>query len=335
MVEQKGEHVMTAKNVVWNWRDALFGLALAVPGAAVILSGHVKPGIALLVGVLAAAGVEVAPTRKRRISIFITGLVFAVSIVVGAFLAQWPVVAVAGIALVAFGAAQLAARKSLGVLVTSLALPLMGIGFSYDLQGAASFAALVIVGSLYAWLVSLLFREYQSPPAPTKPLMSQTQAGLYGILLALTAATTSTLGFATHVEHVGWIVGAALLVMRPSQEMQELRSVGRLVAVLLGAFSASVLLAIGVSTWVIAVLASAAIICMSATHTSRWYFTAAFTTFLVFWLLLYQQTGSGQIEHRFFERVLETVAGVAIAYFFGLLVPKGLAYVSRRHTPPH
>jgi uncharacterized membrane protein YccC len=306
-----------------------------VPGAAVILSGHVKPGIALLVGVLAAAGVEVAPTRKRRISIFITGLVFAVSIVVGAFLAQWQVVAVAGIALVAFGAAQLAAQKPLGVLVTSLALPLMGIGFSYDLQGAASFAALVIVGSLYAWLVSLLFREYQSPPAPPKPLMRQTQAGLYGILLALTAATTSTLGFATHVEHVGWIVGAALLVIRPSQEMQELRSVGRLVAVLLGAFSASVLLAIGVSTWVIAVLASAAIICMSATHTSRWYFTAAFTTFLVFWLLLYQQTGSGQIEHRFFERVLETVAGVAIAYFFGLLVPKGLAYVSRRHTPPH
>jgi hypothetical protein len=73
---------------------------------------------------------------------------------------------------------------------------------------------------------------------------------------------------------------------------------------------------------------------MAATHTSRWYFTAAFTTFLVFWMLLYQQTGSGQIEHRFFERVLETVAGVAIAYFFGLLVPKVLAYVSQGHSPP-
>jgi uncharacterized membrane protein YccC len=334
-MNQKGEHVMQAKNIVWNWRDALFGLALAVPGAAVILSGHVKPGIALLVGVLAAAGVEVPPTRKRRIGIFVIGLVFAVSIVLGAFLAQWPVVAVAGIALVAFGAAQLAARKPLGVLVMSLALPLMGIGFSYDLQGAASFGALVIVGSLYAWLVSLLFREYSPPPAPAKPLMSKAQARLYSILLALTAATTATLGFATHVEHVGWIVGAALLVMRPSQEMQEIRSIGRLVAVLLGAFTASVLLAIGVSTWVIAVVASAAIVCMAATHSSRWYFTAAFTTFLIFWMLLYQQTGSGQIEHRFFERVLETVAGVAIAYFLGLLVPKLLASVSRRQAPQH
>src|SRR5215471_19198556 len=155
---------MPTKNIVWKWRDALFGLALAVPGAAVILSGHVKPGIALLVGVLAAAGVEMPPTRKRRIGIFVIGFVFAVSIVVGAFLAQWPVVAVVGIALIAFGAAQLAARKPLGVLVMSLALPLMGIGFSYDLQGAASFTALDIVGSLYAWLVSLLFREYPSPP---------------------------------------------------------------------------------------------------------------------------------------------------------------------------
>jgi uncharacterized membrane protein YccC len=322
---------MLAKNVVWNSRDAFFGLALAIPGAVVILSGNVKPGIALLVGVLAAAGMEVPPTRKRRIGIFLIGVLFAVSIVLSAFLAQWPVVAVAGIALVAFGSAQVAAQRPLGVLVMSLALPLIGIGFSYDLQGAASFGALVIVGSLYAWLVSLLFREYPSPPAPAKPLMSKAQALLYGVLLACTAATTATLGFATHVEHVGWIVGAALLVMRPSQEMQEIRSVGRLVAVLLGAFSASILLAIGVSTWVIAVVASAAIICMAATHTSRWYFTAAFTTFLVFWMLLYQQTGSGQIEHRFFERVLETVAGVAIAYFFGLLVPKVLAYVSRRH----
>jgi uncharacterized membrane protein YccC len=335
MLTTKREHVMQAKNIVWNSRDALFGLALAVPGAVVILSGNVKPGIALLVGVLAAAGVEVPPTRKRRISIFIIGLLFAVSIVLGAFLAQWPVVAVAGIALVAFGAAQLAARKPLGVLVMSLALPLMGIGFSYDLQGAASFGVLVIVGSLYAWLVSLLFREYSPPPAPAKPLMSKAQAWLYGILLALTAATTATLGFATHVEHVGWIVGAALLVMRPSQEMQELRSVGRLVAVLLGAFSASVLLAVGVPTWVIAVVAPAAIVCMAATHTSRWYITAAFTTFLVFWMLLYQQIGSGHIVYRFFERVLETVAGVAIAYFFGLLVPKVLASVSRREAPQH
>jgi hypothetical protein len=96
------------------------------------------------------------------------------------------------------------------------------------------------------------------------------------------------------------------------------------VAVVLGATAASALLAVGVPTWVIAVVAPAAIVGMAATHASHWYFTAAFTTFLVFWMLLYQHTGTGQIEQRFWERTLETLAGVAIAYFYGLLVPEVL-----------
>jgi hypothetical protein len=59
------------------------------------------------------------------------------------------------------------------------------------------------------------------------------------------------------------------------------------------------------------------------------------TTFLVFWMLLYQQTGSGQIAHRFFERTLETLAGVAIAYFFGLLVPRALEGYAQRRAARH
>ena len=108
-----------------------------------------------------------------------------------------------------------------------------------------------------------------------------------------------------------------------------------MIAVIIGATLASLLLALGVPIWVIAVVASATIVCMAATHTSRWYITAGFTTFLVFWMLLYQQTGSGQIEYRFFERVLETVTGVAIAYFYGLLVSRLLAYLSQRHATLH
>jgi hypothetical protein len=327
---------MPTQNIVWNWRGALFGLVLALPGAILILSDRVMPGIALLVGVLAAAIINVPPTRNKRIRMFVVGALFAVSITVGAFLAQWPVVAIIGIALIAFGAAQLAARTPLGMIVLSLVLPIMGIGFSYDVKAAASFGALIVLGSLYAWLVSLLFPEERAPVAPQAPLLPPARARQYGVLLALTAATTATLGFTLHVEHVGWIVGAALLVMRPSHEMQEIRSVGRLIAVLVGAFSASLLLAIGVPTWVIAIVAPAAIIGLAATHTSRWYLNAAFTTFLVFWMLLYQQTGSGQIAHRFFERALETLAGVGIAYFFGLLVPRALEGYAQRHAaqPP-
>jgi uncharacterized membrane protein YccC len=57
----------------------------------------------------------------------------------------------------------------------------------------------------------------------------------------------------------------------------------------------------------------------AATHRSRWYVTSAFTTFIVFLLLLYSNPRDAR--SRFDERVLETLLGVAIAYAFGLAVP--------------
>jgi hypothetical protein len=56
-----------------------------------------------------------------------------------------------------------------------------------------------------------------------------------------------------------------------------------------------------------------------ATHRSRWYVTSAFTTFLVFLLLLYSDPQTA--TKRFNERVLETLLGVGIAYFYGLALP--------------
>jgi hypothetical protein len=67
----------------------------------------VTPGIALLVGVLAAAIITVPPTRDKRIRMFVVGVLFALSISLGAFLAQWPLAAIIGIALVAFAGARL------------------------------------------------------------------------------------------------------------------------------------------------------------------------------------------------------------------------------------
>ena len=58
----------------------------------------------------------------------------------------------------------------------------------------------------------------------------------------------------------------------------------------------------------------------AGTHGSRWYVTPAFTTFLVFLLLLYADRQD--TEYRFLERVGETLLGVGIAYVFGLVVPR-------------
>jgi uncharacterized membrane protein YccC len=68
------------------------------------------------------------------------------------------------------------------------------------------------------------------------------------------------------------------------------------------------------SVALIAVIAAA-----GATHRSRWYVTSAFTTFLVFLLLLYSDPHTA--GKRFNERVVETLLGVGIAYFYGLALP--------------
>lgn len=121
------------------------------------------------------------------------------------------------------------------------------------------------------------------------------------------------------LEHVGWACAAALLVMRPAAEMQRLRSVGRIIAVAIGALAAIGLVRLSPAAWVYSVAAIAALAACGATHRSRWYVTPAFTTFLVFLLLLYSRPQDA--ASRFDERLLETVLGVGIAYVFGLALP--------------
>jgi uncharacterized membrane protein YccC len=151
----------------------------------------------------------------------------------------------------------------------------------------------------------------------------------YGVRLGAAGATASAIGFILDLEHVGWACAAALLVMRPSADMQRLRSAGRILAVAAGALAGAGLVrlhppAVVYSVAIIAVIASA-----GATHRSRWYVTSAFTTFLVFLLLLSSDPQTA--AKRFNERVLETLLGVAIAYFYGLALP---ALTRRRRSAP-
>jgi uncharacterized membrane protein YccC len=74
--------------------------------------------------------------------------------------------------------------------------------------------------------------------------------------------------------------------------------------------------------------AVAAVAAAAGTHPSRWYVTSAFTTFLVFLLLLYSNAETA--ESRFAERLGDTLLGVGLAYLFGLALP---AIAQRRLTP--
>jgi Fusaric acid resistance protein-like len=305
-------------NIAWNWTDATLGAIYALPGAIVVLSDPVK-GFGFTVGVLPAAILGLAPTRKGRARSVSVGVLAGVSIFIGSALEGIPVLAVVAIAVLAIGATWLAARAPVGQLVLFFSLPMIGIGLSFTAGKGGTVALLMIAGSLYACAVSLLWPERAPPRARAGPTATPGATLDYGIRLGLAGAIAAAIGFIFDLDHVGWACAAALLVMRPVAEMQRLRSVGRVCAVVIGAVAGILLVQLNPTHAVYALAAIAALAGAGGTHGSRWYVTPAFTTFLVFLLLLASDPASA--GSRFGERVLETLLGVGLAYLFGLALP--------------
>ena len=310
-----------AVGILWNWQAAALGALYALPAGVVVLSDRSR-GLALAVGVLPAAIVGLMPSRRDRLAIPVLGTSIGVPMFIGGLLAEVPVLAVVAIAALGIGSALLAARVRLGQVAMTLSLPMVGVGLSYpNLGKAAGVAGLMVLGSLFACFVSMFWPEHapaSSSHAAPAPGSAEPTLG-YGIRLGAAGATAAALGFLLDLEHVGWACAAALLVMRPGAEMQRLRSVGRVIAVAVGALAAIALVKAGPPPGVYSAAAIVAVAGAGGTHRSRWYVTPAFTTFLVFLLLLYSRPSDA--ASRFNERLLETLLGVGLAYLFGLALP--------------
>jgi hypothetical protein len=311
-----------APGLAWDWPGALRGAVFALPAAAVA-PFDVSAGIALALGVLPATLVGIAPMRRDRARVVLLGALVGVPILVGSILANDAVFAVLAIVALAIGAALLSTRRPIGTLVMTLALPMVGVGLSYtDVATGVGLAALMVGGSAYAFLVSLLWPERPDEAVPTRataPVRPSRSLIGYGARLGLAGGTAAAIGFAFDFDHVGWACAAALLVMRPSVEMQELRSAGRVVSVVVGAVLGSALARLTTAPGWYSVASVVVLVCAAATRPSRWYVTPLFTTFLVFTLLLYANPDDAQ--SRFNERVGETLLGVGLAFVFGLVVP--------------
>jgi uncharacterized membrane protein YccC len=321
------------KNIAWSWRNAAFGAVISSVAAIFIAFGHVETGLALLIGAIPAAILGLPPRRKDRRQVLIVGILFGVSQLLGSILAQWTVVAVVGMFLLGLGAALLTTRNPIGFVVLTLCLPLAGVGLTYTgVEESIGVSSLFVLGSAIAFVGALCFPEYEGPPPPNPPLLSMAVARDYGVRLGLAAAVGTAIGLHYGADHTGWIVGSTLLVMRPSEEMSHLRGVGRAASVFAGGVIAAWLLTLDLRPVAIAIVAVAVIVAMTATNKSRWYVTPAFTTFVILWSLLYGQATTENIKFRFSERVLETLLGVGIAFFFGLLIPK---LMRRRDTRSH
>ncbi|WP_172806349.1 FUSC family protein [Aeromicrobium choanae] len=271
----------------------------------------------LAIGVIPAACVPLPATRRARLRPAVLGALAAASLFVGSVLAESPPLAVVGIFVFAVVASRAAVGRPLGAVALSLCLPLVGVGLSLSsIAVGATLAAVVLGGSVYAFLVSQLWPSRPSSGTPAS-LASPGAASLrsFGYRAGLAGAICAGTGFALGLEHVGWATGAALLVMRPAPAVQQARSVGRIVDVVLGAALSIGLVTSGAPAGVVAAALGIAVICATATAGSRWYVVPAFTTFIVFVLLL--SHAPDQAQERFWERVLETGFGIAVAALVG------------------
>jgi Fusaric acid resistance protein-like len=308
--------------VAWSSAAAGRGALFALPAAVVALQDPGR-GLALALGVLPAALLGLAPTRRARLGIPVAGLCVGLPMVLGSLLTHSDWLAVSGVFGFAVAAAQLASRRRLGLVVMSLCLPMVGAGLSYpELDQAAGFALLILCGSLYACLLAVLWSERPAPAAPPQPapLTDRRTALDYGLRLGGCGASAAACGLALAPTHPGWPVVAALLVMRPAHDMQRLRSVGRVLAVFVGGAVALLLLRADPPGWGYALTCLGVIMLAAGTHGSRWYVTPAYTSVLVLLMLLHADPA--QAHGRFNERVTASVVGVALAYLFGLLLPR-------------
>jgi hypothetical protein len=191
------------------------GAVYALPGAAVVLHDPVR-GLAPTVGVLPAALVGVAPSRRARLAVIALGVLAGIPVAIGGALAGVPVLGVASIALLGVGAALLAARSRLGQIAMFFSLLMVGVGLSYSAGKAAQVGALIVAGSIFACLVSMLWPEcdHAHGPQAAAPQAPAPTLG-YGIRLGAAGASAAAIGFALDFDHVGWACAAALLVMRP------------------------------------------------------------------------------------------------------------------------
>ena len=92
-----------------------------------------------------------------------------------------------------------------------------------------------------------------------------------------------------------------------------------------------VLLRRGPTEIALAIVTVAAIAAMIAVRTSRWYIVPAGSAIAV--MLASGAAGTHVLDVAFAERIAETALGAGLALTFGVAIPSGLRWLTRRHAP--
>jgi hypothetical protein len=313
-----------SKYIQFTRDDTLHAALGVIPAFILVALGHITLGIAFAIGLLPTSLMGIAPSRRHRLIYGVVGCLFGVGVFLGSLIATWhSVYLTAAIFLVVcYVATLLASRRPVGGLLLSIVVPSLAVGTGYTRSDAFGLMLAFMLGSLWSSLVMLPWSEFHPDPQVTARLkaLQPDHVKTYGMLLGLTAATAILAGHVTHNPYPGWIATAAMLVMRPVQEMTGWRGVGRAISTIAGT-----VLVIVVINQQLGHLPTAIVISLIATltigaRTSKLYITPFGTAFLILTIELYGIDEAANIHRVGWYRIINNVAGALIALFFGLLV---------------
>ncbi|HET6849894.1 MAG TPA: FUSC family protein [Gaiellales bacterium] len=300
---------------------AAVGILPAVPPVAL---GYLTPGVAFMIGLLPTSLMGIAPTHRLRIIYGLVGCLFGVGILVGAAInsTHEAGVSAAMFFVICVGATMFAATRPAGAVLLGILVPSLGVGTGYEVSRAAALMVAFMAGSIWSCLVTLPIHEFPPDPGAMERLrcMQPRHTVTYGVLLGLTAATAILTGAIFDIPYAGWIATAALLVIRPVQEMTGWRGVGRAISTIAGTLLVMFTLHLDLGYPATAAACAAVAIVTIGARTSTLYITSFGTAFLILTIELHQVSSSADVHQVGRYRIGNNVLGAAIALFFGLLI---------------
>ena len=304
--------------------DVLHAAVGVVPAFPLIALGHLPPGVAFMIGLLPTSLMGIAPRRRLRVVYGLVGCLFGVGILLGATInsSHTAVVSASLFLVICLGATMLAATRPAGAVLLGILIPSLGVGTGYEVSRAAALMVAFVAGSIWSCLVMLPVHEFEGVPGALARLkaMQPPHTKTYGVLLGLTAATAILAGAIFDIPYAGWIATAALLVIRPVQQMTGWRGVGRAISTIVGTLLVMLTLHLDLGYLATAVACSVIAILTIGARTSKLYITSFGTAFLILTIELHQVSSRTDVHQVGRYRIGNNVLGAAIALFFGLLV---------------
>jgi hypothetical protein len=314
--------------------DTLHAAFGVIPAFILISLGHLTAGVAFAIGLLPTSLMGIAPRRVLRFVYGVVGCLFGLGIFLGALIINSNDVYETAVLffVICFLATVLASLRPAGTLLLGILIPALGVGTGYTTSKAAALMVAFMAGSIWSSVVMLPWPETAPDPHLRARLtaMRPRHVKTYGVLLGLTAATSIFVGHFFGIPYPGWIATAAMLVIRPVQDMTGWRGIGRAVSTIAGTILVILVLSLSLNHVETAIVSAAIAVMTIGARTSKLYVTPFGTAFLILTIELYGVTNK-DLHEVARHRINNNVLGALIALFYGLAVSWLLERTVFRH----